>query len=151
MYGVIWISLFFAMMGGYWYATQPVGPDAARPDLLAANMLVYQQAAVTYEAAHATFTGTIPASSLVFPSWYREIGPWIAEAPTAGTVATYNGAALDVPIEAMSEALHKLSGDNIAAGIAGSSGLIVPSNMVPSVVTPADVPIGAAVIVTEVQ
>ena len=126
------------------------------PDALAANMLVYHQTALNYLIANPALNGTVPEGSMVFPTWYVKAGPWISKG-SAKVLTTYSNGAMQIPATALAKTLQKYSGDgtynggDIGTGVTSAAGFIVPALMVSSVATPAGVPVGVAVVYSQIQ
>ena len=95
--------------------------NAAKRIALAQNMIIYKSAVNNYLSANPTYNGTIPDSSLVFPSWYSKMANWTNNA-SSGRYSIY----LATPLgEVITGELADLSEGSMNAGVKQSGTLWV--------------------------
>lgn len=124
-------------------------PSERREVHLAANMLIWHQAALSWRAAHPGFSGAISPSGLGLPDWYVAMAPWHSLV-LGDSLATYASAQDGVQPNRLAAQLAEWTKDGVNAGLS-SAGVVAPPDRAAIVPLPAGVPDGAAVLVTGIS
>lgn len=131
---IIFSAIIFLEIGNANTSLQVDTDNAAKRVALAQNMVIYKSAVDAYMQAHPTNSGTIPDSSLTFPSWYVKMANWTnwsssgkyAVYPSSSVGETITGELSDIT-EASMNAGTKQSGTLWTAGYGNTGITLDPS------------------------
>jgi hypothetical protein len=113
----------------------------AQASSISTNMMVYKSAVTVYATSNPAYSGTVPDTSLILPSWFQRF-PGVTNYINSGTAYVY----YLTPVPGLAQQLLQSTNNSITTGFKHNGMLVNPYVYTTSIPLPTNIPENAVVL-----